>query len=109
MSLPRPGRDGLPLNAIVHSCGSWWTGTRRVHCPADNCHRTFSSETAANKHRTGTFGVDRQCTDPAEAGLVPKAAKFGTVWCCPGPEADNEIAAWRSAHTDNPAPDEEPA
>ncbi|MDR3082426.1 MAG: hypothetical protein LBV60_16120 [Streptomyces sp.] len=95
MSLPRPGFDGIPANAIVHSCGSWWTGTRRVHCPAAGCHLTFSSETAANKHRAGVFGVDRRCIDPAEAGLVARAAKFGTVWCCPGPEADNETAAWR--------------
>jgi hypothetical protein len=77
----------LPYNAIVHGdCGQWWTGVSRAHCPA--CHVTFSSDAAANKHRTGKHGVDRRCLPPAEAGLVPHETEWGTYWSGPGLDGD---------------------
>lgn len=75
----------IPLNAIVHpACGQWWTGNSRAHCPA--CHKTFSTDSAADKHRIGKFGVDRRCVDPATVGLKPAAKPYGVLWQHPGPE-----------------------
>lgn len=82
---PIPGRDGIPVNAIVHgACGQWWTGLSRAHCPA--CHHTFSSDSAANKHRVGKHGVDRRCVDPATVGLVATEKPYGLLWSHPAPE-----------------------
>lgn len=75
----------IPVNAIRHpACGQWWTGLTRAHCPA--CCRTFSTDTAADKHRIGKHGVDRRCVDPAEVGLVAKDKPYGTLWAFPAPE-----------------------
>jgi hypothetical protein len=75
----------LPGNAIVHgACGSWWTGASRAHCPA--CHRTFSGESAADRHRIGTPGVDRRCLHPLDAGLVARRMPYGTLWGWPAPD-----------------------
>lgn len=30
------------------------------------CHRTFSSDTAAERHRVGRHGIDRRCLRPEE-------------------------------------------
>jgi hypothetical protein len=74
----------LPPAAITHpACGNWWTGLTRAHCPA--CHRTFSSDSAADKHRTGKFEADRHCADPATVGLVARDKPFGTLWGWPTP------------------------
>ncbi|MEV6679460.1 hypothetical protein AB0N09_21785 [Streptomyces erythrochromogenes] len=75
-----PDRPGV---AAYCSCGAWWSGLSRAHCPAAGCHRTFSSDTAADRHRRGRFGIDRRCIDPAEAGLVPTARTYGTLWSLP--------------------------
>lgn len=70
---------------IVHgACGKWWTGNSRAHCGA--CHETFSSESAANRHRVGNFGVDRRCVDPASVGLVAREKPWGSMWGHPAPE-----------------------
>ena len=40
------------------------------HC--STCHQLFNSDAAFDKHRTGTFGVDRRCmntTEMYEAGM----------------------------------------
>lgn len=74
----------LPYNAATHSCGAWWTGLTRSHCPA--CCRTFSTDGAAGKHRVGKFGIDRRCVDPAAVGLVPVQKPYGVLWQHPGPE-----------------------
>lgn len=63
-------------------CGNTWTGLRRAHCPA--CHRTFNSDSAAEKHRVGRPGVNRRCVDPASVGLVPVEQPWGTCWQAPG-------------------------
>lgn len=68
---------------ITHGeCGSTWTGLRRAHCPA--CHETFNSDSAADKHRTGKYGVDRHCIPPEKAGLVAVEQPWGTCWQTPG-------------------------
>lgn len=67
---------------IVHgACGKSWTGAGRVHC--GGCHETFTGETAADKHRTGVFGVDRRCLPPMEAGLVAREKPWGVLWGAP--------------------------
>ena len=78
--------DALPWGAITHTCGAWWTGLGRAHCPADGCHRTFSCDSAADKHRVGAFGVDRRCVDPATVGLVARQMPWGVMWGWPSPE-----------------------
>lgn len=76
----------LPIGAIQHpACGGWWTGLGRAHCPA--CCGTFSTDSAADKHRVGKFGVDRRCADPATVGLVAVTKPYGHLWQHPGPDA----------------------
>ncbi|PJN00825.1 hypothetical protein CG740_23255 [Streptomyces sp. CB01201] len=73
----------LPYTAIRHpQCGQWWTGPSRSHCPA--CCRTFSCDSAADRHRQGRFGIDRQCVDPATIGLVAVTKPWGQMWQNPG-------------------------
>ncbi|MEU0665730.1 hypothetical protein ABZ508_26590 [Streptomyces lavendulocolor] len=75
----------LPYTAIRHpKCGQWWTGGTRAHCPA--CCRTFSTDSAADKHRRGAHGKDRHCVDPATVGLVAVDKPYGTLWQNPGSE-----------------------
>ncbi|WP_407563353.1 hypothetical protein [Streptomyces sp. 184] len=79
---------------ISHAeCGKTWTGNRRAHCPAEGCHETFNSDSAAEKHRVGKPGIDRHCISPAEAGLVPVSKPWGICWQNPGP--DNPV--WRTS------------
>lgn len=67
---------------ITHgACGKTWTGANRSHCPA--CCETFNSETAADKHRKGTFGIDRHCVPPAEVGLIAVEHPWGLCWQTP--------------------------
>lgn len=78
-----------PANAIPCSCGAWWTGLGRAHCPA--CHRTFSCDSAADKHRIGAFGIDRRCAHPSAVGLVARTKTYGDLW------------GWPSSDTYDPA------
>jgi hypothetical protein len=88
-------QNPLPAGAIRHGeCGAWWTGPSRSHCGAVGCHRTFSGESAADRHRVGTPGVDRRCVDPAAVGLVARVMPFGVLWSWPAPEAG--VAAVRT-------------
>ena len=67
--------------AITHgACGKSWTGITRAHC--SGCHETFSTYRVSDKHRTGAFGADRRCVDPASVGLV----LVGGIWRGPGRE-----------------------
>ena len=64
---------------IAHgACGKSWSGQSRTHCPS--CHETFNSDSVANRHRKGAFGVDRRCIPPAEAGLVAVECSWGVCW-----------------------------
>lgn len=88
----------IPKTAVRHAaCGSWWSGINRAHCAA--CCRTFSGDSAAEKHRVGTPGVDRHCADPATVGLVAREMPYGILWGWPGPEGDAaaKLAELRSA------------
>jgi len=79
--LPSP----LPPGFAQHGkCGAWWTGHSRQHCAAPGCCITFSSETAAERHRKTVDGK-RVCVDPASVGLVPNEKPWGTCWSLPGP------------------------
>jgi hypothetical protein len=76
----------IPAGAIRHGeCGHWWAGVGRAHCPAARCHRTFSCDSAAEKHRAGPTGA-RQCVDPRSVGLVAREMPFGVLWGWPAPE-----------------------
>lgn len=97
--MTHPENPTRPANAADCSCGSWWTGTSRSHCAADGCHRTFSGETAADRHRQGRFGIDRRCVDPTTVGLVPVAKPYGVLWQNPAPEAGS-LAAWTARSND---------
>lgn len=80
MSLPIPGFDGVPKNAIVHgACGSWWTGAERSHC--GGCDQTFTGLTAFERHRKGM-----RCNPPGDVGLVARDKPYGTLWGLPAPE-----------------------
>lgn len=84
-------RVPIPAGAIRHpACGSVWTGLAKVHCAAPDCCRTFSCESAADRHRVGAFGVNRRCADPATVGLVAKAKPFGVLWSWPAPEVGTD-------------------
>lgn len=73
--------------ARCRECGKTWTGKTRCHCMT--CHVNFSSITAFDKHRVGTFDpvLDRRCADPADRGLVERDG----YWGLPGshPEMDH--------------------
>lgn len=75
-----------PAAAASCSCGAWWTGHTRAHCAAPGCHRTFSTDSAADRHRQGRFGIDRRCVDPATVGLVAVNKPYGVLWQKPAPE-----------------------
>jgi hypothetical protein len=90
-------RAPLPAGAVQHpACGSVWTGLAKAHCAA--CCRTFSRESAADRHRVGAFGVNRRCVDPASVGLVARETPFGAVWSWPAPGASTDRGAigWAS-------------
>lgn len=82
--MPRKGIavTDTPKNAVWHGeCGQWWLGVNRSHCSA--CHLTFTGESAADKHRVGSFGLDgdRRCLHPTEVGLEAREKPGGwTLW-----------------------------
>jgi hypothetical protein len=99
-----PVAQKRPANAIPCSCGAWWTGLTRSHCPA--CHRTFSVDSAADRHRKGAFGKDRRCVDPATVGLVAVKKPYGLLWQNPAPAEGERVPG----HWDRTPPaDETPA
>lgn len=78
------------MAVIYHGeCGKSWSGARRAHC--SGCHETFSTDGVADKHRIGTFGVDRRCTDPASVGLV---RGVDDVWRGPSLDPTKRPAWW---------------
>jgi len=44
-----------------------------------SCHLNFSSTRAGDKHRIGTFGIDRRCASPEEVGLVKNINHYGAI------------------------------
>ena len=46
-------------------------------CPA--CFKNFNSTEAGDRHRIGTFGIDRRCASPDEVGLIPIPNKYKTI------------------------------
>lgn len=78
-----PGPEILPHGAVRHGCGQWWTGGRVSHCGAKDCHRTFSSITAFNRHQRNRAGGGVDCVDPATVGLVPVRKPYGILWSLP--------------------------
>lgn len=78
-----PAPSPLPAGAVTHRCGAWWTGNRTSHCAAADCHRTFSSITAFDRHHRNLPGGGVECIDPAAVGLVAVEKPFGILWSCP--------------------------
>jgi hypothetical protein len=74
------------------NCGEEWTGLAVAHCPT--CHRTFTTVSAFDKHRTGSHTDDtRHCLDPATAGLIKVTRPTWTGWGHPGQDTrwDDEV------------------
>jgi hypothetical protein len=70
---------------VCGRCGAEWTGYSTCHCSAAGCHRTFTSITAFDAHRTGSHANgERHCLDPATVGLVPVTKTYWTGWGNPG-------------------------
>lgn len=57
---------------------------KRCQCP--ECGEVFSTESNFNKHRKGSYGIDRHCVDPESVGLVVGQVGDNTVWR--GPSRD---------------------
>lgn len=89
-----------PGNIVHGACGQSWSGASRAHCPATGCHRTFSCDSAADKHRVGQFGVDRRCVDPASVGLVAHEKPWGVLWSHAGP-AEGTATRWYEDESDS--------
>ena len=49
------------MKCTCHDCGATYSGTGGGHCR--ECHRTFTSDSAADAHRKGPY-TDRYCIDP---------------------------------------------
>lgn len=52
------------MTCTCPDCGATYSGTGGGHCRS-GCHRTFTSDRAAEAHRVGEFGVGRHCIDVA--------------------------------------------
>jgi len=60
----------VPEWVTCGGCDSRWTGLGVCHCSA--CHRTFTSISAFDQHRSGSHALGaRHCLDPGSVGLVP--------------------------------------
>ncbi|HZP49658.1 hypothetical protein [Actinocrinis sp.] len=88
----RPQSPGIPAEAIRHSCGQWWTGTRVAHCGSVNCHRTFSSTTAFDRHQRNKPDGGVECLNPATVGLVPVEKPYGVLWSWPASDRNPHAA-----------------
>lgn len=62
MTTPRKPRAGEI--ASCGGCDATWTGSAAAHCPARDCHRTFSSVGLLDRHRS-IAGEHGRCHDPA--------------------------------------------
>lgn len=70
------------------SCGKGWGGLKTAHCL--NCHHTFTTVSAFDKHRTGGHANDtRHCVDPELVGLV-SADRAYQCWGWPREEVEVE-------------------
>ena len=96
----RGSRSHRPPITCPH-CDQQWTGLLSCHCGGKGgCHRSFTSLSAFDKHRTGSHAYStRRCLDPAtlldkngEPVLVP-ADKPWAGWSLPG--------SWRGPEEDD--------
>ena len=77
-----PSKRAPVLTRCPH-CNGTWTGLTTCHC--SSCHRTFSSISAFDMHRSGSHAEStRHCVDPASAGLVPVTKLYWSGWARPG-------------------------
>lgn len=57
------------MAATCSGCQKSWHGTTASHCR--ECHRTFSCDSAGDRHRVGPYTPEgRVCRPPASIGLV---------------------------------------
>jgi hypothetical protein len=80
---PRARKHG-PEWVVCATCKARWTGLSACHCTGEGCHRTFTSISAFDKHRTDSHVTGRYCLDPAAAGLVPVTKRYWSGWALPG-------------------------
>lgn len=86
----RPGREP----ASCGGCAARWTGTGRAHCAAKGCHRTFSTASLFDQHRSAE-GERGSCLDPEELTHGKTGARLmflrDGLWC--GPQMSEEVKA----------------
>lgn len=64
-----PQITAASLAMACPECGGWWGGAKTCHC--SSCHETFTTASAFDKHRAGSFTANnRHCVDPAQVGLI---------------------------------------
>lgn len=49
-------------------CGARWNGLKTAHCGARGCHKTFTTVSSFDLHRSGTQ-QSRVCVEPEKVGL----------------------------------------
>lgn len=98
----------MPRKSITcPHCDNQWSGLFSCHCGGTaGCHRSFTSVTAFDKHRTGSHAYGtRHCVDPAtltdkdgQPALVP-ADRAWPGWSMPGswhgPEDEDDTSPSR--------------
>lgn len=78
----------MAASACCSSCGEMWTGLDRCHCT--DCHETFNSTSAFDRHRRGGT-----CLSPREAGLSRTQRGY---WARPAtPERTQQLETWASS------------
>lgn len=61
-----------------NGCESRWGGLATAHCGAPGCHKTFTCQSTADKHRAGSHVTGRYCLDPETAvNENPDSPHFG--------------------------------
>lgn len=83
MEIDDQDRNGRTTPSCA-GCGGIWhqKGNRSGHC--SNCHETFGSLSAFDRHQRMIEGKV-VCFDPESVGLVMSVDKVGTEqWRCPG-------------------------
>lgn len=82
----RPEHDGVrQQSASCGRCSARWSGTAKAHCAASGCHRTFSTVSNFDRHRT-IDGERGACRDPQDIGLIDRDG----IWGMPSDPANVE-------------------
>lgn len=86
----RATKTPSPVSSIpttgTSCCSARFGGVKTCHCT--ECHATFTTPSAFDKHRTGSHASGtRTCLPPIDAGLTD-AGRAYPCWSHPGREGD---------------------